>query len=1146
MSRRSLAPLLALLAVLALGLFWLVNTVLREEQRPADSVAAAAPAEHAQPPSTAPAPALGATQEPAPAPGPVEQADIETSATPAARESVASAEADLELKDALWVEGRVIVPDGTPADEHVEVLADGKKFESRPLHRAPLAPDGSFRVAFAKDTKKGRLDLHARFLYLAEPLALSPSEPPKDIVLAPKIGGCIRGRLVLPANALDRGPSIAGTEIHVSGMSDSGRWDDAERVQRKTAVGVDLGFEIGGLPEARQYWVNVHPKDMVDASRNQVRVKAGHVLALDLELQLGARVVGRVIDEKGLPIEGVQLVTLVERGLGSSSSGQAAKTGADGTFTIAGIQPGKLSLEAKKAGLTRGISKVGDLADGAVTEGIEIALGRGLSVSGRVTWPDGRPAAGCRIGYRNQQQAGQDGFYEGPEDAQVASEGDGSFEITGLAEASITLTAQARPEKSGGEGEAGVAPARKKKSTEPYWIAHVENVKPGTNGLALTLQAGGSVRGRAVDDTGQPVESFRVSAEPVDGSQPWERGNRAVRNSFKSAEGAFTLDGLHDGDWEITAEAKGHAKSSTRRVALPRDNAPLDLVLPRAATLSGVALDPSGKPVARALVRARAPDEERNFVLNTRGGDGKRTDPDGRFELSDVAPGPEKLVATAEGWADSEGLELELQPGQSLSGLTLTLRRGGRVVGEVLDAAGHPDGNRPVNLNGMRGRDYRNQTADASGHFEFEGLSPGKYWLTSEPTEKEIEALTPENGERNTAAWMTLQKQAVVDVTEGETAHVVLGGAPHDAVRVHGTITSGGRPVSGCLVWVYGASSGDQTPHSGSSDAQGRYEVSLEGAGEYSFNIQDEKRGTSFSDTVKVPAQASFEHDILLPGGRIAGRVIGPDGQPVAKVSVSIAPDVRTAALSSNASYGQSETDEKGAFAFDGLKGGSYRLDAGDQPWRNQPTKTGKYSRSGIQLEEGGRIDDLEVRLQPACRVEGLVTGPDGRPFPGASVFARDEQGNLVQAWPQTISDSSGRFGIDGLSPGKVTIAARTKKLASVESAPVAVRSGETAQVELSLRPGTRLRVVVKDKDGAVVGAMITVANDRGQEVGDLYAFFDEELFGQPSSEPGQRVGPLPPGRYKITATNHDRVSASQDVSLSGQEEEVVALRLGG
>jgi hypothetical protein len=41
-------------------------------------------------------------------------------------------------------------------------------------------------------------------------------------------------------------------------------------------------------------------------------------------------------------------------------------------------------------------------------------------------------------------------------------------------------------------------------------------------------------------------------------------------------------------------------------------------------------------------------------------------------------------------------------------------------------------------------------------------------------------------------------------------------------------------------------------------------------------------------------------------------------------------------------------------------------------------------------------------------------------------------------------------------------------------------------------------------------------------------------------------MGPVPPGRYRLTATNHDKKSASEEVSVAGEEEVVVTIELGG
>src|SRR5688572_11060144 len=95
----------------------------------------------------------GAPPEPAMAPiarepdgraSPALEGSIESPSTRREPEGAVLADANAELADAIWVEGRVVLPPGTPADEHVEVIADGASFAHRELHRAPIGPDGSF------------------------------------------------------------------------------------------------------------------------------------------------------------------------------------------------------------------------------------------------------------------------------------------------------------------------------------------------------------------------------------------------------------------------------------------------------------------------------------------------------------------------------------------------------------------------------------------------------------------------------------------------------------------------------------------------------------------------------------------------------------------------------------------------------------------------------------------------------------------------------------------------------------------------------------------------------------------------------------------------------------------------------------------
>ena len=1178
MSRRSLPILLVLLAVLFFGVVWLVNSLQvapAPDTARVDVPASVERAETAEPASSASSTSADA---PAPSPTPASLAEAEPTGT-AARQAVEDGETPedaIDMSETWTVEGRVELPPGTPGDERVQVLASvagprNRMNDARVHSRSELGSDGSFKVSFSKAAEKGRLVLEARYLYLAITHEISPDDLgklAKPIVLRPELGGCIRGRLLPPRNAVDVERLLVGTEVDLGGSSPSDQRDWSNRLNRNAKVGEDLTFEFGGLPSTRIYDFYLRSEEVVDAHQRNLEIQPGRVLTIDVPIELGAKVSGKVVDEKGAPVEGVELFVRVENSGSSYSSGQQNRTPADGTFSLRGIAPGDVSLRLSKDGFTPLETEIGRLVDGDVRTGVEAVLRRGASVAGRVQWPDGRPAAKARIEYRFSRQEGNPKFrYFQSESAEVTADEQGVFEITGLGELPITLTAQGTPptpasgpteETPAEEPKAAAMPAAAKAKLaalgyvadpkgpkESPWKAHLESVASGTRDLVLTLSKGAAVRGRAVDDLGAAIERFHVRAEPVDGSQEWERTQSAVRASGK--DGAFEIVGLHEGEWDVYAESKSHADSSARRVRFPGPEEELSLVLPRAGKVSGIVVDTAGQPVKGARAISRPADLASRYTWNNDDGPSARTDDDGRFELEAIKPGPVRITASADGFATSAPHPIELAPGQAVADLTLALRKPGRITGEVVDDAGRPLAGRPVHVNGMEGGfNSRDTETDAAGRFEFGGVSPDRYWVNSQASEKELAALDLDEEERQ-AQWAMHQKSATVTVEEGETVHVVLGGTPKDGIKVHGKVYAGAardRTVPRCTLWIHKKPYDSGSPITGVSDAEGNYAVVVPAAGEYAVSAMNPKSGTTTTTKLTVPEEKKdLEQDIVLPGGRIAGRVIGIDGKPIAGIQVSCAPEQMTAMLSGDASYGNGMSDEAGKYSFDGLGPGTYRMEAGVQEWQNMPGVEGKCVRSGVVLTADGRIDDLDMRLQPECRVEGVVTGPDGQPLSGASVYARDENGSVIQRWPPTSTDASGRFTMTGLVPGKVTFAARTKTFASAETAAVRVSPDETTKVQIEMLKGTRLRVIVRGGEGQPVGSFVTMADASGRDLTMMYADYG---FGGGQAGEGQVMGPVPPGRYRLTATNHDRKSESQDVSVAGEEEVVVTIELGG
>src|SRR5262249_39038083 len=132
-------------------------------------------------------------------------------------------------------------------------------------------------------------------------------------------------------------------------------------------------------------------------------------------------------------------------------SGDLARTAADGTFAIAGIRPGRWTLSTASLGSAGVETEIGELADGASREGIEIVLPQLMPISGRGVWPDGTPARGCTVTYTHFEST-PDGSAIG--NCEVHCNSDGQFVIQEAGDQPVALvaSAKAKPETSNSRG----------------------------------------------------------------------------------------------------------------------------------------------------------------------------------------------------------------------------------------------------------------------------------------------------------------------------------------------------------------------------------------------------------------------------------------------------------------------------------------------------------------------------------------------------------------------------------------------------------------------------------------------------------------------------------------------------------------------
>jgi protocatechuate 3,4-dioxygenase beta subunit len=316
----------------------------------------------------------------------------------------------------------------------------------------------------------------------------------------------------------------------------------------------------------------------------------------------------------------------------------------------------------------------------------------------------------------------------------------------------------------------------------------------------------------------------------------------------------------------------------------------------------------------------------------------------------------------------------------------------------------------------------------------------------------------------------------------------------------------------------------------------------LSGAGEYSVSVQSEaaNSSTSLSFQVKVGSEAQQTHDFELPGAHISGRVVDRQGKPQAQVWLQLSPDSQVRGDSGRNVTGQVSTDDEGRFLFEHVSPGTYEIVLGgvDMGWRSGP-RSGRTTRSGLLVEAGKSLEGLEIVAQPACRVEGTVTGPDGAPLAGANVMAVDEQGKSLTGWNRESTDASGHFDFDNLPPGRASFLAQKGSLTTGYSGWVTVQEREPAKVELALVQGTAVFVETTNAEGGAVRADVQVFDSRGLDVTGA-GFRSAPTADAP---PGRRIGPLAPGKYNLVVMRKDKPDLRQELSVAGEPTKAVLVR---
>ena len=518
--------------------------------------------------------------------------------------------------------------------------------------------------------------------------------------------------------------------------------------------------------------------------------------------------------------------------------------------------------------------------------------------------------------------------------------------------------------------------------------------------LDLELTHGSILRGRVVDEGGQPIADADVSAtfrgmmeNIVDELAEAETGE----------DGAFELLGVPAGKVTVSASKKGYLDAKHKiedELAEGGELEGIEIALPLGLALRGTLSFPDGSPAAGARVMtafdiASVSNPMMGGARNQKYGSGK-SDEQGRFLIDGISAGPFAVHATLtveEG--PQRGAWSVKQTGVKAGGddLQLTLERLAQLAGRVEDINGEPVTafalDATLEGSGMMfgiGAENvsRNFDERADGSFVLEGLRPGSWKVVA------------------AAEGYARAEERVLELPLADDSEVIVFVVPPAAGVAGVVLDSAGAPIEGAEVTlvqdlgarVRSAERGDASR--ATSDGEGQFRLLGLDLGAHS--IVAKREGFASSEPFACVLEGGrVQEDVVLrlrTGGTLTGEVFGPDGEPLpgASVIVQITPSFSAQHMLS--------TEADGTFLVEHLEPGTWQVvcmpglaDGGVEDSENMASMIGNMKMASAELVDGEETH-VVLGAPPANPVAlELYVHCAGEPVPDAIVSLVPEGG---------------------------------------------------------------------------------------------------------------------------------------------------------
>ncbi|MBI5360579.1 MAG: carboxypeptidase regulatory-like domain-containing protein [Planctomycetes bacterium] len=708
-------------------------------------------------------------------------------------------------------------------------------------------------------------------------------------------------------------------------------------------------------------------------------------MELDVQLDRGGFISGRVTDENHIPISGIRIEANCNWGM------PGALTNTEGEYEIWGLKD-SYSYTIRTAAedyLYQGVNNVK-----VNSSGIDLMLKKGGSIEGRIVEKStGRPVNKDLIAIKAERDYNKKLFNFG----NVTD--NGFFAIKGLDSGAYYVV---------------IVKNRMLQSSIPLKYKQTENIKvdvkagQSVSNIVIEIEECRKLNGRILDkNTHSPVSNAGISV--IDAGNDDLSGYERLKSETKSAaDGGFVLEGLNEGNYNLIVHAFNYAShAESVFVAGNADIDEIEIMLSRGGVVKGVVRNSAGNVLSDMLVLI-APvyiktqeQFDAEMGLNESIHLGKdSTDDTGEYEIKDVPKGKYGIFIADErnGVLGSFYLRAPYKEIDILENETTVCdisygqygAQKSNVSGSILKE-GQPAGISQAVFASFDGVDVIMAGVEDDGKYSVE-LSPGKYTVFFTELSFNFSVTVPEQPEFN------LDINIPAFYVKGKVLDNLTSLPVQDAIvmvlRNSKMVSPGAQGLSEILCGY------SQT------NEKGEFVVENLADGGYFVEVAG-KDYANFIGNISVSQNSNEDFIVYLSkGGIVSGKAVDMAGNPVAGVYFGLEdcltglPILMPSFFSGNENDGEVISAEDGTFKYPNLKEGKYLLTAVAEDFA--PVSKEIFVTAGLTttaffaLPKGG---GLTVK----------TTDSDGNPVSGVTVVLLRKDGGMYDNvfTPLTIKNAS-------------------------------------------------------------------------------------------------------------------------------------------